>query len=553
MKRLLSILFLAFANEANAAVIWSTLPPKTLLATAILYFVNIHWWVIIFVVSWLVHDDNKPSAKGKSFEGMAFIILLCSGVVILLLEVGGLKNDVYIVPFIVVCVVMSLAANGIVGSIREKQSLSTSNEKKSPEKKSPQKKVSKKKSPQEKVSKKKSPQKKVSKKKITISQASSEKQSTGLSASAASKSIPNTGRDIKTLDDSKSHGAVEIVDHLPFGIPIGSKSEKKVTTSGDARDVSFLCPRCSTVVRFPVDHSAFVDCPKCHAKFFANSHRVEVSPEKQSVIDASLPTSTASETIPNTGLDIKTADESRGDSAVEDVDHLLFGMRIGSKNLGEPEFVPVEDGDDTFSGDSTELALLSDSQDADWLTAKQYYPDIGKYEDNLEVITSKLAHSFKSYVLESKKFAQAGEIASEMEREFLEIYFGKCDEIIDLAKQLIFSNQRAAVRELNKAIRVLGPNADPSAVIPKIKERISSSNETDKSDENKRLPLTEDKSLLENRLREGKRLFDEGAYQLAIGALLPLAEGGNKEAGVLLSKSYAEIGHHEKAQWWKQN
>lgn len=122
--------------------------------------------------------------------------------------------------------------------------------------------------------------------------------------------------------------------------------------------------------------------------------------------------------------------------------------------------------DTVFDDDLNREPSSSDPLQDDWKVALDYYPDLGDLEAMLSRISWRLSYSFRAYLLESKEFKERQAIAKSMERTFLEMYFGQEDDLVFFAKQLIDINERDALKALNRAICVLGTNAEPSIVLP---------------------------------------------------------------------------------------
>jgi hypothetical protein len=76
-------------------------------------------------------------------------------------------------------------------------------------------------------------------------------------------------------------------------------------------------------------------------------------------------------------------------------------------------------------------------------------------------------------LLESKNFEKRKKIADEMERAFLERYFGSDPEIIVFAKSLINSGNKLAAKELNRVISVLGTKTDAKRIIQRVSEKFN--------------------------------------------------------------------------------
>lgn len=129
-----------------------------------------------------------------------------------------------------------------------------------------------------------------------------------------------------------------------------------------------------------------------------------------------------------------------------------------------------QDDSSCFDEDSENAQPDNDPLQKDWEIATKYYSDLKKIEFRLSKISWRLAYSYKAYLLETKTFGSRNKLADDMERQFLELYFGNNEEIITFAIELIMSGHKVAARALNKAVSVLGNNIDPLHVIVKIKD-----------------------------------------------------------------------------------
>lgn len=105
---------------------------------------------------------------------------------------------------------------------------------------------------------------------------------------------------------------------------------------------------------------------------------------------------------------------------------------------------------------------------ADWRIATRYYPDLAAHEARLARFSWKLASSYRIYLLETRQFEPRAALAAMLEERFLHTYFGGLPRNLEFARRLILDGRRAAARALNEAIRVLGADADPTRVIPRI-------------------------------------------------------------------------------------
>ncbi len=126
-------------------------------------------------------------------------------------------------------------------------------------------------------------------------------------------------------------------------------------------------------------------------------------------------------------------------------------------------------GDSYFNEESDDPPPSYDPLDKEWKIAAKYYPDLPEIEARLNKIAWRLSFTFRVFLLQEKEFERRKEIADALERHFLELYFGSNAVILEFAKKLVFSGQKAAAKELNETVRVLGNKADPDRIVEGIK------------------------------------------------------------------------------------
>jgi curved DNA-binding protein CbpA len=108
--------------------------------------------------------------------------------------------------------------------------------------------------------------------------------------------------------------------------------------------------------------------------------------------------------------------------------------------------------------------------EARWQTAVEVIPDLADIRKRLAKTAHRLAFSFVVVMLDGKKFSKREQIANEMERIFLETYFGNNPEIIEFARYLIEIGRREAIKRLNHYVEIMGNDIDPRLIISKIKQ-----------------------------------------------------------------------------------
>lgn len=109
--------------------------------------------------------------------------------------------------------------------------------------------------------------------------------------------------------------------------------------------------------------------------------------------------------------------------------------------------------------------------DEKWRVACEYFPDLVSITNDLDRLSSSLAFTFKLTVLDTQGLNERCEVALKLENNYLRKYFGSNEKISRYAKNLILAGRKAAARELNKAVCVLGMKVDSAIIIRKIEEK----------------------------------------------------------------------------------
>jgi curved DNA-binding protein CbpA len=123
--------------------------------------------------------------------------------------------------------------------------------------------------------------------------------------------------------------------------------------------------------------------------------------------------------------------------------------------------------EDTFTTDDSTV----DPLEHDWALAVEYYPDLVNLVAKLAKLSSRLAYSYKAYLLETKDFEERRETANRIELQFLRQYFGDNKQIIAFAKTMVEAGRKDVLRDLNKAVKVLGKINDAQVVVNRLKKK----------------------------------------------------------------------------------
>ena len=107
-----------------------------------------------------------------------------------------------------------------------------------------------------------------------------------------------------------------------------------------------------------------------------------------------------------------------------------------------------------------------------WQVACSVYHDLAEIRAQLTTISISLAFAFVVGILESKAFSQRQKLAGQMEKQFLERYFGTNPRINAYARGLIMKGDKAAARQLNQLVDVLGSDVAPELLIARIESEV---------------------------------------------------------------------------------
>jgi len=128
--------------------------------------------------------------------------------------------------------------------------------------------------------------------------------------------------------------------------------------------------------------------------------------------------------------------------------------------------------DEQGKGEYEEVSSFEDdvaeSFDRDWKDAQSYFPDLARISADLRSVSRELERTYKLLLLERKLFNKRVELADQLERSFLERYFGTDPKVLQFAKYCITRNAGAAAKEVNRAVNLLGSDVDSGLIIDRV-------------------------------------------------------------------------------------
>lgn len=103
-----------------------------------------------------------------------------------------------------------------------------------------------------------------------------------------------------------------------------------------------------------------------------------------------------------------------------------------------------------------------------WQLAVNIFPDLADIRRRLSKTAHRLAFAFVTVMLDTRQFEKCQAVAENLEKRFLERYFGTNEKVIGFAKELILRGLKDAVVALNRYVDVLGSSVEPGLLISKI-------------------------------------------------------------------------------------
>lgn len=100
----------------------------------------------------------------------------------------------------------------------------------------------------------------------------------------------------------------------------------------------------------------------------------------------------------------------------------------------------------------------------DWILACKYCPEAKNHYAFLSRLSYSLGFAYKSYMLDAKCFDNCLKVASQLQKQFLNTYFGADLDIQYFARNLILAGELQAAKSVNRAVKVMGKSLEVSAL-----------------------------------------------------------------------------------------
>ena len=129
----------------------------------------------------------------------------------------------------------------------------------------------------------------------------------------------------------------------------------------------------------------------------------------------------------------------------------------------QAHFEPKQDDERAEAFDQALSAL-----EARWSIAVDVFPDLATLRQGLAMLSTGLAFSYVTTVLETKAFNDRKALADRMRDAFLERYFGSVKTIKAAAGELIELGLRDAAKMLNESVDVLGSAVGSDQILERV-------------------------------------------------------------------------------------
>lgn len=109
--------------------------------------------------------------------------------------------------------------------------------------------------------------------------------------------------------------------------------------------------------------------------------------------------------------------------------------------------------------ENNEFSHASDILQDKWLFACEYHPELKVIHENLSKLDTNSGALFIILMVEEQLFANAQDVADELENQFLQSKFGTDPEVLSAAKFSILNKKFKFAQQLNKALKILGQSS----------------------------------------------------------------------------------------------
>lgn len=157
-------------------------------------------------------------------------------------------------------------------------------------------------------------------------------------------------------------------------------------------------------------------------------------------------------------------------------------------------------------------------QQEDWAIALRFYPDLTELETRLGKIDPSLVSEFRSSLLASQQYEQRQRVASQLEQNYLEDYFGKDSLIVDFARELLLAGKRDGAKELNRMVKVVGGGVSSIKIIEQIEAEYLPQRKADREERVRKAKVEAER----DRVRQQKTVADAEAKKSLITVTLIL-------------------------------
>ncbi len=140
------------------------------------------------------------------------------------------------------------------------------------------------------------------------------------------------------------------------------------------------------------------------------------------------------------------------------------------------EFFKFNSRNDAQNTTEDEFDDISNEEIEGWEIAIEFFPNIKNQFDELKKLSTILANTYRTSILENKNFNDADIIKDRFEIDYLTRFYGNIEENRKFAKRLLIKGHAKAAIKLNQIIRVMGDSVDINSLKRKIYKEFPEAN-----------------------------------------------------------------------------
>ena len=134
----------------------------------------------------------------------------------------------------------------------------------------------------------------------------------------------------------------------------------------------------------------------------------------------------------------------------------------------DSEYFSNHQRNETQEDENSEDSNFISEEDEAWDLGLSFYPNIKSEYEELTKISRFLGNSFKAKLIDGKLYDQSKQIKNNLEKSYLEKYYGDNKKIQEFAKNLLLNDYKKEAIQVNKIVRLIGSSITYDQIYKKI-------------------------------------------------------------------------------------